>query len=119
MGWMRERDAWIAQTLAFVQSVTRKRDKAGEPLGSTVPEKAKTPPVPANASVAIARPSASSSTPSRPMVSDDIKSEFKARIDRFRAHQERFNREREAYFSATLEKLRAAIKDTPPLRPGR
>jgi hypothetical protein len=40
-------------------------------------------------------------------------SEIRARVASFRAHQERFNREREQYFSATLERLRAAIKDMP------
>jgi len=40
--------------------------------------------------------------------------EIRARIASFRAHQERFNREREEYFAATLARLRAAIKDMPP-----
>jgi len=39
----------------------------------------------------------------------------------FRAHQQRFDREREEYFSATLGKARAAIRNetAPPLRGGR
>jgi hypothetical protein len=38
-----------------------------------------------------------------------------ARVANFRAHQQRFNREREEYFSATLTRLRAAIeKDSAP-----
>jgi hypothetical protein len=41
-------------------------------------------------------------------------SEIRARVASFRSHQERFNREREQYFSATLERLRAAIKEAPP-----
>ena len=39
--------------------------------------------------------------------------EIRARIASFRAHQERFNRERADYFSATLARLRAAIDETP------
>jgi hypothetical protein len=34
---------------------------------------------------------------------------MQARVANFRAHQERFNRERDEYFSATLTKLRASI----------
>jgi hypothetical protein len=34
-----------------------------------------------------------------------------ARVANFRAHQQRFNREREEYFSATLTKLRTAIEN--------
>ena len=34
-----------------------------------------------------------------------------ARVANFRAHQQRFNRERAEYFSATVTKLRAAIEN--------
>ena len=53
----------------------------------------------------------------RSNVSSDIRSEMQARVANFRAHQERFNREREEYCSATLTKLRAAIDNAP--TPGR
>jgi hypothetical protein len=146
MKWMRERDALIAQTLAFVQSVTGKRE-AGEPVPPVVPEPAPTlsPPTDIASPVASAiteppkgldakRPDANSLGPKslgpnspdksadpvapspspRPLVPSDFERELKARIASFRAHQERFNREREAYFSATLARLRAAIEDGPP-----
>jgi hypothetical protein len=48
------------------------------------------------------------------VVSSELKAELEARIADFRAHQERFNREREQYFSDTLARLRAKIKDAPP-----
>jgi len=35
--------------------------------------------------------------------------EIKARVANFRAHQERFSQEREAYCSATMAKVRAAL----------
>ncbi|WP_024516916.1 hypothetical protein [Bradyrhizobium sp. Tv2a-2] len=124
MKWMRERDALIAQTLAFVQSVTGRKD-AGEPLPSVVPE----PPPPPSRAPAAASPAlptiaetlknpepvpvAPSAAP-RPVVPSDFQRELKSRIASFRAHQERFNREREEYFSATLARLRAAIEDGPP-----
>jgi hypothetical protein len=37
----------------------------------------------------------------------DMQSEIRARVASFRAHQERFNRERQEYFSATLARLKA------------
>jgi hypothetical protein len=40
---------------------------------------------------------------------DDFQSEIRTRVANFRAHQERFSREREAYCSATLAKVRAAL----------
>ena len=40
-----------------------------------------------------------------------VAAEIRARVESFRAHQARFNREREEYFASTLAKLRAAIKD--------
>ena len=36
------------------------------------------------------------------------------RIESFRKHQERFNRERAEYFNATLARLRAAIDEAGP-----
>jgi hypothetical protein len=120
MKWMRERDALIAQTLAFVQSVTGRKD-AGEPSPLALPEAAPTVPPPTAAPSppfpAIGEPPKSPGPPTlapRPMVPSDLQSELKSRIASFRAHQERFNREREEYFSATLARLRAAIKDGPP-----
>jgi hypothetical protein len=128
MKWMRERDALIAQTLAFVQSVTSRKD-AGGPLPSVVPEP---PPPPSPApDIAPALPTIAEALRNpeslpivplprapRPMVPGDFRHEMKSRIASFRAHQERFNREREEYFSATLARLRAAIKDcSPPTRP--
>ena len=42
----------------------------------------------------------------------DMQAEIRARVARFRAHQERFNRERQEYFSATLERLKASADGT-------
>jgi hypothetical protein len=46
----------------------------------------------------------------RPDLREDFQSEIKARIASFRAHQERFNREREAYCTATMAKVHAVLK---------
>lgn len=121
MKWMQERDALIAQTLAFVQSVTG-GGKAGEPSTSLVPTPASPPPAAAPAE--IVQPTVSVAVeasnipapPRRPLVPGDFPSELRGRVASFRAHQERFNREREAYCSATLARARALINE--PLPPG-
>jgi hypothetical protein len=127
MKWMRERDLLIAQTMAFVQSVTGKTPAAEKPVavsGGFEPVDAPKPldapapifvaaPVPdTNATFAYAAPM---TEPLRPVqmarldLRDDFQSEIRARVANFRAHQERFSREREAYCSATLAKVRAAL----------
>ncbi len=121
MRWMRERDALIAQTLAFVQSVAGKKNHAGEPSPRFAPEQPQQDAGPLGTepphSAEAVEPAESLSAPQPPVVSSDLKAELKARIASFRAHQERFNREREEYFSATLTRLRASIRDAPPPRP--
>jgi hypothetical protein len=52
----------------------------------------------------------------RSQLQGEMASEIRARVASFRAHQERFNREREEYFNQTLARLRAAAKDAPPPR---
>ena len=139
MSWQKERDALIAQTMAFVQSVTGRRVEAPGFTGgfasapaaesSVLPEpdlpdlelnpkSALKEPVPRPAApieparIMDVSPAVAALTP-RPITPSDMASEIRARVASFRAHQERFNREREQYFSATLERLRASIKDMP------
>jgi hypothetical protein len=132
MSWKRERDSLIAQTMAFVQSVTGRKEEAGrestqfasadtelavmEALEQELsPPKAKAP---ALEPVRIAAPPpplpAARITPSK--AQGEMANEIRARVASFRAHQERFNREREEYFTATITRLRQAIKDVPPPR---
>jgi hypothetical protein len=136
MSWKKERDLLIAQTMAFVQSVTGKKPDAelteAKP-GIEPAREAKPAPVSAVEMLAaeiIAPPqngshvSPQASPPAnirmpRSNVSSDIRSEMQARVANFRAHQERFNREREEYFSATLKKLRTSIANAPATAPRR
>ena len=116
MKWMQARDKLIAQTLAIVQSVTGRKENAGEPRPVLVAEAPKT-----EAEIAQSKCTDTAEPPRSPKAAtrpSDLKDELKGRIASFRAHQERFNREREEYFSATLARLRAAIKDVPLRRPG-
>ena len=58
--------------------------------------------------------------PARLDLREDFQSEIRARVANFRAHQERFNREREAFCSATMAKVHAALKENEqPTRPGK
>jgi len=148
MKWMKERDLLIAQTMAFVQSVTGKTPEAEKtvrapvtPLSVETSEAtrpaaalsdatlskiasllAETLPAPQAPTVAqpptvevsgetareIPRP-----VPfARPDLREDFQSEIRARIASFRAHQERFNREREAYCTATMAKVHAVLKES-------
>jgi hypothetical protein len=146
MKWMKERDLLIAQTMAFVQSVTGKTPEAEKTVSASVsllsveayestrPATAlsdsalsdiasllaKTPPA-AQAPAAAQAPTLEvfvetpraipSPVPvARPDLREDFQSEIKARIASFRAHQERFNREREAYCTATMAKVHATLK---------
>ena len=148
MKWMRERDLLIAQTIAFVQSVTGKPPEAektvttpvallsvetsettraaaalpdveflpAETLSVTQAPKEASREVPKEMPREIPRP-----TPlARPDLREDFQSEIRARVANFRAHQERFNREREAYCSATMAKVHAALKEgEQPTRPSK
>jgi hypothetical protein len=128
MKWMRERDLLIAQTMAFVQSVTGKTPAADKPVatpGAFEPVEALRPldaPAPMFAAPAVLdiKPALTDAiTPAaelpRPVqmarleLRDDFQSEIRSRVANFRAHQERFSREREAYCSATMAKVRAAL----------
>ncbi|MGJ4907951.1 hypothetical protein ACQR1H_02995 [Bradyrhizobium sp. HKCCYLRH2015] len=161
MTWKEERDALIAQTMAFVQSVTGKPadfaqfelptvpvgtpitpqqavagrpthaavehvmantvetetrrggnvqveipDAVGEPARPRAPDA-----VASEASFATASPVPAerfTSIASQLDLQRDMQAEIRARVARFRAHQERFNRERQEYFSATLARLKAS-----------
>ncbi|WP_349629040.1 hypothetical protein [Bradyrhizobium sp. RP6] len=116
MKWIRERDALIAQTLAFVQSVTGGKDDVRQPdapaAGSTVAVESV-----AVEAVAVEIESPQDPLPPRPApfpapgAGGDFRTEMQARIADFRKHQERFERERKEYCAATLTRLRAAIRD--------
>jgi hypothetical protein len=124
MSWKTDRDSLIAQTMAFVQSVTGRREELRPELKSVlrpvevdvraelataleIVDAAEPPPVPV-------------SQPRQPAPAlTDIQKEIRDRVASFRAHQQRFNREREEYFSATIAKLKASMKDLPPPRVGK
>jgi hypothetical protein len=126
MKWMRERDLLIAQTLAFVQSVTGKAPAAEktavvpggfEPVVAPSLADVSKPIVVAAPMPDVAAVLAVPAEPPKPTrmvaldLQQDFQSEIRSRVANFRAHQERFNREREAYCTATLAKVRASLDE--------
>lgn len=164
MKWMKERDLLIAQTVAFVQSVTGRKPEAEvfaradilevtptrlpdieamlaeglspaegpKPVTSQsfaaqsfvaqsfvaqppVAQSLVTPSLVAPSLIAkptIAEPIAPVAVP-RPAPRGDYRSEIQARVEKFRAHQARINRDREAYCSATMAKVQATLDNYP------
>jgi len=172
MTWREDRDALIAQTMAFVQSVTgtpadlaqfgpaspTSANKLPEaPLAASLankpaavseqptareaavvitPVRATVPAMgpkahPSDAKPSLDRPPAKAAAQAidvsaearrpelfgaEPFISiagqftlqRDMQTEIRSRVASFRAHQERFNRERQEYFSATLARLHAS-----------
>jgi len=120
MEWVKERDLLIAQTLAFVQSVNDRKVGARRLDAKRWPESrieaapvdaikiAEQPP----ANIPFSVPAARLNIPAaRPTVSGDVRAEIQNRVASFRAHQQRFHRERDEYCSATLAKMRVLVSD--------
>jgi hypothetical protein len=131
MKWVKERDELIAQTKAFVQSVTGRRPQlAAEPL-PVGPVESENPGFAENPiSAAAADERATSFEPTkgvepieivpvleapavRVLPQSDVRMEIQNRVAAFQAHQHRFHREREAYFKSVLTKVRSAIENGP------
>jgi hypothetical protein len=101
MKWVMERDLLIAQTMAFVESVTGKKPEADTRISLSSPvielERLETP-------VKIAE------TPRKsPVARSAVREEMEGRVAAFRAHQQRFDRERDRHFNSVLTGIRAAI----------
>ena len=153
MDWKKERDELIAQTLAFVQSVSVRMPETAQwklanadqklppvspaapppeitaaPHVQAAPEPSARPAAPPPSPAPSAAPSTASSPASShapapspvlpPTIHSEVEQEFRARIASFRAHQERFNRERAEYCDATISRLRATLQDVPRTGPG-
>ena len=102
MKWVKDRDLLIAQTMAFVQSVTGKKPEA-EVRVEPGPVDRLEPPQPSIASAETPRRSA--------LTRSELREEVEGRVAAFRAHQQRFDRERDKHFSSVLGGIRAAIAD--------
>lgn len=134
MKWAKERDDLIAQTKAFVQSVTGRRPENAVESTSVELKRTEAPrteysgfaprPAPAELSVSLepiekleqTRVTVLEVPPARVLPQSEVRKEIENRVAAFQAHQHRFHREREAYFKSVLIKVRSAIEnetDTP------
>jgi hypothetical protein len=104
MKWVEERDLLIAQTMTFVQSITGKK-----PEGEARIEFASVDQI-----ESVARPIEIVQT-ARPMSMprSGFREEIEGRVAAFRAHQQLFHRERDAYCKAVLTKVRASMPSQP------
>jgi hypothetical protein len=130
MKWIKERDLFIAQTMAFVQSVTGKKPAAEarvaprdvlfqspqvqsslaqsaalDEIAAEPAETFKTEAVQAQAGTL--KIETAQSTLSSLAISD-VRQEIRGRVAAFRAHQELFHRERDAYYNSVLTRVRAS-----------
>jgi hypothetical protein len=145
MKWIKERDLFIAQTMAFVQSVTGKKPAAearvaprdvlfqspqvqsslvqsapldeiaaeNRPVDAFKIEAVQAGAVPAGALQAgTLKIETAQSTLSSPAISD-VRQEIRGRVAAFRAHQELFHRERDAYYNSVLTRVRASTGHAP------
>lgn len=135
MKWMRERDLLIAQTMAFVQSVTGRKPDADKPFADVGPvaptrlpdieamlaEAIELPGAPAHAAPQSVAPGTSPQPdmrqvplpPALPGGRSAYQNEIQARVNNFRAHQQRFRKEREDYCTATMAKVHATLERFP------
>jgi hypothetical protein len=108
MKWVEERDLLIAQTMTFVQSITGKKPD-GEGRTESRIEFAPVDQIEKVARpieiVQVARP--------MPIPRGGVREEIEGRVAAFRAHQQLFHRERDAYCKAVLTKVRASMPGQP------
>ena len=129
MKWMRERDLLIAQTMAFVQSVTGKKPDGDRPFASDKPvddplsafDPPDASPVMPDVDAMLAETLANPEPPklihvARAPQRSEYQNEIQARVANFRAHQQRFLKEREEYCASTMAKVQRTLKDLPPPR---
>ena len=112
MSWTKERDLLIAQTMTFVQSITGKKPEARtETRIEFAPvdqiENATRP-------IEIVHEIVREVVPApQPSPRSELREEIQGRVAAFRAHQQLFNRERDAYCDKVLTSVRASIESRP------
>ena len=114
MNWAKERDLLIAQTMTFVQSVSGKKLEAEARTETRIEfaslneiEKVERPIQIVERPIQIVQAARSAAPRKR------AREEIQDRVAAFRAHQQLFDRERDAYFNRVLTKVRASIKNQP------
>jgi hypothetical protein len=108
MKWAKERDLLIAQTMTFVKSITGKTPEADTRPETRIEfaevddiERVERP-------VEIVQMRSPSSA-----LRSELRDEIQGRVAAFRAHQQLFDREREAYCKSVLTKVLASLGSRP------
>ena len=121
MKWDWERDLLIAQTMTFVQSITGKKPEAEAHAETRIEfvsvDQIETAERPIEIVHEVVREAVPAPRPS-PTPRSGLREEIQGRVAAFRAHQQLFDRERDAYFKSVLTKVRASIASRPEA-PGR
>ena len=110
MTWKRDRDLLIAQTMAFVQSVTGKTPDAGTRLEAGLPSLSSAQPS------SVERPADVLPARLAPLSHGDMRDEIRRRVEAFRVRQRVFDRARDEYCNAMMAKARAASEEATKLR---
>lgn len=110
MGWKQERDLLMAQTMAFVQSVTGKTPDAPARLSASLPSA-----LPAQPGT-VERPADVLPARLTPLKHSDLRDEIRRRVEAFRARQQVFDRARDEYCNAMMAKARATSEQATQLR---
>jgi hypothetical protein len=121
MKWIKERDLLIAQTKAFVESVTGKkvtaeaRDVLREVLvkSTAADEIAEVARSVETSQIETSQIETARITRPSPVRLGDFREEIRGRVAAFRAHQQLFHRERDKYFNSVLTQLRASTGQLP------
>ena len=117
MNWSTERDALIAETMAFVQSVTGKQPGGAAETVSVRPGSVAAAPIAGSGtSLAQVEPTGELA-PVTDLPRSEVRKELQTRIAAFQAHQHRFQREREAYFNSVLTNARSTPEAGPKVTP--
>jgi hypothetical protein len=106
--WAQERDLLIAQTMTFVQSITGKTPKAETRPETRIEFAAVDDIERVERPVEIVQMRSPSSA-----LRDELREEIQGRVAAFRAHQQLFDREREAYCKSVLTRVRASLGSRP------
>ncbi len=112
MKWTRERDLLIAQTLTFVQSVAGEKSGDEARAGTRIEFASLDRIEAAERPINIVHEAVPASSPS-PASRTGFREEIQGRVAAFRAHQQLFTRERDAYCDMVLKKVRASIGNRP------
>jgi hypothetical protein len=110
MKWIPERDLLVAQTMTFVQSITGMKPEAlARPetrIEVAAPDQIES----------VERPIVHRVVPARdPILASPtgLREEIRRRVAAFRAHQQLFDRERDAYCNSVVTRLRASLAGRP------